>query len=381
MFTPETSSLFSVRTDEKSGATYYVLTEKVAQFQQGFYFVNNSMTDDGRYLWFYAAHPPVFDGALRQLGFIDFETDEICLCHDTLFEHASPFVDNETGEVYFTWQNRVFRRAPKKDARTEVIAEIPTKGSPVHISTHITFTPDKKEILLDVREGNTNFYVGTVNLKTGLFTKWAEAPHLLNHGQLNPKNPDLSLQAYDHYADCITGEAVSVPHDEQGVYQRLWTVTRDGKKTNYPPNDNYATHEWWSADGKKIYYVNPEGIQRIHLETGEHINLHKSRPWHAFSSRDESFFIYDEVVYDTYNKWYRGCPAKMTFWDRKTDVEIDVVSYMPPAGSPDKPCNYHMDPHPRITDNEKYVVFTTTTEGSVDLAIAPVAPLLQKTRI
>ncbi len=381
MKTPGTSKLFTKRTDAKSGATYYVLTEKVATYQQGFYFVNNSMTNDGRYLWFYASFPPVFDGALRQLGVIDFETDEIYLCNDTLFEHAAPYVDPETGVIYFTWRDRVFRRAPQKDAHTEVLAVIPTEGRPIHLSTHITFTPDKKEILLDVREGNTNFYVGTLNVETGVFTKWADAPFLLNHGQLNPKNPDLTLNAYDHYMDYVTGELCSIPCDENGVYQRLWTVTRDGVKTNYPPDHNYATHEWWSADGEKIYYVNEYGIHRIHLTTGEHINIHPSHPWHAYSSRDESFYVYDEVVYDKYDKWYRGCPAKVTFYDAKTDKEIDIVSYMPANDfTPDNPCDYHIDPHPRITDNEKYIVFTTTELGGVDLAVVSVKSLLEKTR-
>lgn len=380
MKTPETSALFSKRVDKESGVTYYVLTEKTATFQQGFYFVNNSMTNDGRYLWFYASFPPVFEGALRQLGVIDFETDEMYLCNDTLFEHAAPYVDPETGVIYFTWNGRIFRRGPGKEEKTEELATIPTKGSPNHISTHITFTPDQKEILLDVREGNSNFYTGTYNLETKTFTKWYDSPFLINHGQMNPKNPDLALHAYDHYADCVTGEACTIPYDENGVYQRLWTVTRDGKATNYPPNNNYATHEWWSADGDKIYYVNEYGIQRIHLVTGEHENLHPSRPWHAFSSKDESFYVYDEVLFEDYDFWYRGCPAKVTFWDRKTDKEIDIVSRMPAYGTPDNPCNYHIDPHPRMTDNEKYIVFTTTTEGSVDLAIVPVAELLKRTR-
>ena len=58
MYTPETSSLFEKRVNPQNGAVYYVLTAKVAAFQQGFYFVNNSMTEDGRYLWFYASFPP-----------------------------------------------------------------------------------------------------------------------------------------------------------------------------------------------------------------------------------------------------------------------------------------------------------------------------------
>ena len=214
MKTPENSSLFSKRVDEKSGVSYYVLTKRIAGFQQGFYFVNNSMTNDGRYLWFYASFPPVFDSALRQLGVIDFETDEMYLCHDTLFEHASPYVNPETGEIYFTWKGSIYKRGPKKEDCTEHLTTIPTKGAHNHISTHITFTPDNKEIMLDVREGNSNFYVGTYNLETKQFTKWADSPFMMNHGQLNPVNPDLSLHAYDYYTDTVTGEACAIPLDK-----------------------------------------------------------------------------------------------------------------------------------------------------------------------
>jgi hypothetical protein len=40
---------------------------------------------------------------------------------------------------------------------------------------------------------------------------------------------------------------------------------------------------------------------------------------------------------------------------------------------------YHLDPHPRFTQNEKYIVFTTSERGRPDLAIAPVEPLLKMT--
>ena len=163
----------------------------------------------------------------------------------------------------------------------------------------------------------------------------------------------------------------TIPYDENGVYQRLWTVTRDGKKTNYATNNNFATHEWWSDYGKKIYYVNDYGIQRLNLETGEHINVHESCPWHAFASKDESYFVFDEVIYDKYKKWYRGISSKVVFYDAKSDKEIDIVSYMPDNGfTPDTQCEYHIDPHPRITDNENYIVFTTSELGGADLALS-----------
>ena len=198
---------------------------------------------------------------------------------------------------------------------------------------------------------------------------------------MNPKNPNLALGAYDFNSDVVTGEFYTIPKDENGVYQRLWTMTRDGKKTNHAPNNNFASHEWWSNDGKKIYYVNYNGIHRLNLETGEHINVHESNPWHAFASKDESYYVYDEVIYDKYDKWYRGCPSKLKFYDAKTDKLIEIVSYMPSNEfTPQNQCEYHIDPHPRRTENEKYIVFTTSELGGADIGIVNVEHLLKKTR-
>jgi hypothetical protein len=72
-----TSRLFTPWTNPDSGVTIYLLTEKVAPVQQGFYFVNNSVTDDGRYLWFYCAFPPAGSAAYgRTLGVVDFEQQQ-----------------------------------------------------------------------------------------------------------------------------------------------------------------------------------------------------------------------------------------------------------------------------------------------------------------
>ena len=68
MKTPQTSRHFERRVDEVSGVTRYVLTTRLAEYQQGFYFVNNSMTRDGRYLWFYAIINPIYSTFDRNLG-------------------------------------------------------------------------------------------------------------------------------------------------------------------------------------------------------------------------------------------------------------------------------------------------------------------------
>lgn len=385
MKTPETSRLFERRVDKDTGVGYYVLTTKACEYQQGFYFVNNSMTLDGRYLWFYATLAPVYDGALRSLGYIDFLEDEIVICHDAIFDGgASPFIDNITGDVYFAYGKSIYKREPGKDKRAVKLCTPKIAGNVSRLATHLTQTSDKKHFFLDARSGNHKFVQGIVDIESGDFEHWTSSSHSTNHGQINPRNDRLALCAYDGYVDTDTGEIYRIPKNEDGVYQRLWTVTPDGERRLWPAMHNYATHEWWSADGKKIYYCcDNYGIYGIDITTGEDIAiLENCDPWHAHCTVDEKLFIYDEKKLERYGgKWYRGCPAAVNFLNRETGKHLVIIAEMPENGhTPTNPNNYHIDPHPRFTDNEKYVVFTTTELGGCDLAIAVVDDLVELTK-
>lgn len=381
MKTPETSKLFERRVDKESGVGYYVLTAKACEYQQGFYFVNNSMTNDGRYLWFYATVNPVYDGASRNLGYVDFLLDEIVICHDVIWGGgASPYVDNETGDVYFTFANKIYKRSPGKNERAKLLCTPKLPGNASRLATHLTRTSDKKHFFLDARVGNHNHVQGLVDIESGEFEYWTCSRHNTNHGQINPKNDRLALCAYDGYTDLDTGEYCRIPRNEDGIYERLWTVSSDGVRTMHPAMHNYATHEWWSADGKKIYYCCDNfGIYGIDLETGEDIAIIENcDPWHAHSTHDDKYFVFDEKKLERYGgKWYRGCPAAVNFYNSENGKLIKIVSEMSENGhTPENPNNYHIDPHPRFTDNEKYIVFTTTELGGCDLAVAVVDELI-----
>ncbi len=59
--------LFTPFTHPESGVTVHILTRKVAPVQKGFYFVNDSMSADGRFLWFCCACPPSLKKTLGQI--------------------------------------------------------------------------------------------------------------------------------------------------------------------------------------------------------------------------------------------------------------------------------------------------------------------------
>lgn len=383
MKTPKTSKLFTKIVDEKSGVAHYVLSTRLVEYQQGFYFVNNSMTNDGRYLWFYATPNPIYTTFDRNLGYVDFLTDEVVICYDVLADGCSPYVDAETGDVYFARGKSLYKRTPGKDKKAERIFTLKDyPGYVRNIVCHLTRLSDKKSFFLDIGRDDFGFIQGVANVETGEFTKWTEMTYTANHGQINPADDTLGMVGIDTGDDLRTGATFGVPISEEGVFQRIWTVTADGKKTCIPPLYNYASHEWWSPNGKRIYYCcDNHGICYYDITTGEHECFHECDPWHAHTTADEKYFIYDVKRLERYGgKWYRGCPASVMFLNRENGKLISVVTEMPEGGTPEKPNSYHIDPHPRFTDNEKYVVFTSTELGGVDLAVAYVDELIEKTK-
>ena len=380
MKTPATSKHFKRIIDPVSGAPHYVLATRLTEYQQGFYFVNNSMTRDGRYLWFYATVNPVYTTFDRNLGYVDFLTDEVVICYDAFA--GAPYVDPDTGDVYFVRDKSLYIRSPGKDERARKLCTLDIPGYVRNIACHLTRLSDKKSFFLDIGRDDFGFIQGVINSETGVFTEWGQTSLTANHGQINPKNDSLALYGIDSGDDLKTGRVFGVPYSEEGYLERLWTVNSKGEHTMHPPRDNYATHEWWSADGEKIYYVNDMGIQRLNIHTGEHICVHECYPWHAHTTADEKYYVYDEKVLDRFGgRWFRGCPAAVKFYNKETDKEITLVTEMSENKfSPQNQCSYHIDPHPRFSDNEKYIIFTTTELGGCDLAVADVAELVKLTK-
>ena len=78
--------LFTPVNGAEDGIVFYVLNRRVAPVQAGFYFVNDSMSADARYLWFYCAFPP---GLNRSLGIVDFHTGDVHNYPETQFVSAT----------------------------------------------------------------------------------------------------------------------------------------------------------------------------------------------------------------------------------------------------------------------------------------------------
>ncbi|MDQ3657679.1 MAG: oligogalacturonate lyase family protein [Chloroflexota bacterium] len=368
------SRAFTAWTDPQSGVTSYLLDQRVAPQQLTFYFVNSGMTDDGRYIWFYAAFPPAGnerDG--RTLGVFDADTGATHHFPDSQFSSGSPMVDPTTGEVYWVSGLEIWKRSPDPDAEAVLVNSIPTElmrdRRPHRIATHLTMSADRRFVNIDGQVGR-EWFLGAAPLDGGQVEIWQRFDRNHNHAQFSPTDPDLMLIAQDWWHDVVTGE--------HAYYQdRLWLIRRGEEARPILPDDpsDRRTHEWWGADGRHVWYVDYDrGTERVDVATGERENIWPGGTCHSYCDRSGRYLVGDIGTYS----WARtGC--RVAFFNTETGREVDIVSVgcMPePEGGRRR---YHVDPHPRFCADDRYICYTTTIHGRADVAIVPVAELIALT--
>ncbi len=367
-FDPSTSSLFKKWKDPQSGVESFVLEKHVAPLQLSFYFTNISYTDDGRYYWFYAAYPPSLG---RVLGCIDFKTDEIYVFPETRFEDATPVVDLKSGEVYWFSGRTLYKKQPGDRGRITVVNKLNYGNGrySVRPATHLTFNATKTAVNIDSHDGN-QWTVGELPLDGSPFIKWQEFDVCYNHGQFSPVDTSLQLIAQDHWRDGNTGQRIWYKN-------RIWLI-RKGKKAYSIYPDSYKqvtqhTHEWWSSDGSRIYYVDYDnGTEYFDLKTKKRVSVWKNGTCHSHCDKTGSYFVGDIGTYT----WEKGC--RLAFYNAHTGKEINIVSDFP-IGYSKRGAPYHADPHPQFCLNDKYICYTTTVLGIQTVAFVPVQELIRLT--
>jgi hypothetical protein len=364
------SPLFTPYTNPETGVTIYILTHKVAPVQEGFYFVNERMSADERYLWFYCAFPPSGTaGQGRTLSVVDFQAGEVRHFPETQFNHASPVVD-ASGQIFWCMGETIWRRGPGAKDEVMRVNSLPKDligNRMVHrLATHLTLSANGKEFFVDAEVG-LQYIFGSLPVDGGDFQFWHRFDRNYNHAQFSPTDPDLVLFAQENHPDQLTGLRF-------GIEDRLWIIRRGGQPRPLLPTPTRLTHEWWDPDSRHAWCIKGrEGVWRIDVETAEVEQIPwVGGTWHSHSSKDGMYLIGDANP-----TFYRGCPSTVNFLNRHTRREVQLVS------NPEMPnyagANYHIDPHPRFTCNEQYVTFTTTIRGEVDLAILPTQSLIERT--
>lgn len=364
------SKLFTPYTHPVTGVTCYLLTHKVAPVQEAFYFTNENMSADGRYLWFYCAFPPSGSGGQgRTLGVVDLATQEVRHFPDTQFNEASPMVDPATGEAIWGMGTGLWRRGPGVSDPVIPINSLPPDiiGSrPVpRIATHLTRSADGRTYFVDAHIG-LQYVFGTLPVNGDPFEEWYRFERNYNHAQISPTDPDVVLFAQEHHGDPITG--LNFP-----ITNRLWLMRRGEKPRPILREPLWVTHEWWDPDGAHVWCVWGNETWRVETRSGDVEKiLFPHHCWHSHSSQQGEYIIGDSNV-----KFYRGCPSSVHFLNRKTGRLVKIIDN--PAMEDYVGGHYHIDPHPRFSCGDQVGVFTTTVRGAVDLAVVPVQDLIERT--
>jgi hypothetical protein len=364
----ENSRLFSKWKDPESQVTSFLLHRRIAPLQQSFYFTNDSFSRDARYYWFYCAFPPGGDAYYgRQLGVVDFAGQRIHHFPETQFMDASPFVEPDTGEVYWTTGLEVWKRSPDPSARAERVGIFPyelAKGRrPLRLATHLTLSSDKTSLAIDAQIGN-EWFVGDLPLDGSGFRLWQQFDRCYNHAQFSPTDPDLLLIAQDGWVDAATGE-------QGGTEDRLWLLRRGEKAKPIFPNRPSALrgHEWWDPDGLHVWYVHyNHGTEKVNILTGE-ITAVPGRPIHSHADRQGLYVASDRILAP--ETW------QVTFTNITTGKTIPIASHLSPLPIPRS--RYHVHPHPHFCLDDKYICYTTNVLGQVDVAFVSVAELIAST--
>lgn len=359
--------LFTAVTHPDSGVTSHVLTKRVAPVQQGFYYVNDSMSADGRYLWFYCAFPP---SLFKTLGVVDLHTGEVRHFPETQFKAESPYVDPATGEAFWSSGSAVWRRGAAANESASLVNQLPeevSEGRPVrYLGTHLTRSADGKAFFIDAGIG-LQYVFGALPLNGGDFDFWWRFDRCHNHAQLSPTDAGEVLFAQEIHNDPITG--LTLP-----ITNRLWTMRKGQPPRPILQHDpKCVTHEWWDPDGKHVWCVDGNDTWRVCTVDGNVEKIAFPRHcWHSHTTRDGSL-----IVGDSNNGFFRGCASTVHFMNRNTGKVIVIAEHAERLDYAGR--HYHIDPHPRFCCNDRYVIFTTTVRDQVDVAIVSVEHLIEKT--
>lgn len=362
------SPLFAPWKDPTSGIESFILTRRLAPIQQSFCFLSPSLSRDGRYLWFYCAFPPAGDQQYgRTLGVVDLASQEVRHFPETQFAAASPWIDPETAEAYWCAGPEIYRRGPKAEDKVVLVNRFPEAITlhrrPASIATHLTRSANGKELSIDTCVGQ-EWHVGSAPLDGSPVHIWQSFDRNHCHAQFSPTDPDLMLLVQEGWVDYRTGG--KIPASEK----RLWLLRR-GKKAepllSVKPSHTQG-HEFWAADGQGVWFVDyAAGTGRVSLATGKAEIIWPGGTCHSHADASGQYLVGDIGPFT----WDAGC--RVAFYNTRTRKEVNIVSALPPPPYARKA--YHLDPHPQFCLDGRYIVYTTTVLGRVDVALVPVEGL------
>lgn len=367
----QNSPLFTPVRDSVSGVISYVLIPADGrQMRQSFYFTNPSLTDDGRYFWFYVFYPPAGDANFgRCLGVADLQEGWAATYPETMFLDASPLIDTKSGEAYWCNKRGLYKRGPRPGDRTECLALMPEEmvhGRPVwRMATHLTFNASRTAVNFDASIGTGEWVAGSIGLQNRTFRVWKRFTRCYNHAQFCPTDDSLMLVAQDYWNDLTDGHCV--PYEN-----RLWLLREDGEHWPLFADGSRHGHECWSADGRYVWYVHYGiGFCRVEVATGKHEVVWPVGLWHGHVSANGRWLTGD---FQAQKPFQRGDASRVSFYDILTGTEVSIVSRI--TAVPPEVGAFHMDPHPQFCLQDCCIAYTTVHDGVVCPALTPVGGVI-----
>jgi oligogalacturonide lyase len=233
---------------------------------------------------------------------------------------------------------------------------------------------------LEAKLPNTLF---TINLQSGAVTKLLEhSTDWLNHLQFSPTDPTLLLYCHEGHWQLV---------------DRIWTIKTDGSQNQLIHKrimeQECAGHEWWSADGKNIWYQlhfpvnmpNSTFVASYDVNTGARVWYHQfsdTNSIHHNSSPDDKLFCGDG---NKGNPWILLCRPVLNRNDRTLGEnlikggKLEAERLLNLAKTDiHEAHNYRLEPNPMFTLDQKYVIFRSNIFGEdyvfaveTEKAIAP----------
>ncbi len=229
-------------------------------------------------------------------------------------------------------------------------------------------SPDKFKMMAERLDAHLPNSMFTIDLRSGKVTVILHNTDWLNHLQFSPTDPTLLMYCHE------------------GTWQRvdrIWTIRTDGTR-NGPVHQRIMEmeqygHEWWSQDGRNIWYDlrMPEGVLSYiagrNLETGERTWLLVDRnAWsiHYNSSPDGTLFCGDGA--DAPPAWWATAANKWIYLFHpepvKNDRTLGVNLIHGGVVRAEKLVNmsrhiYMLEPNPFFTPDQKLVVFVSNMFG------------------
>lgn len=252
-----------------NGIVSYILDTHIANHQISMYYTNPSITDDGKYIWFWLTK----DRDNFELALFDVEQDEIRKYKDMKITSSSSYVDVTTGEVYWVKPPKdqkfkgdfydLVKRGPLPKDKIEKVAKIPhfldNALPPRQVVTHLSPSADRKSFAFDSGHypANNKTYLGIVPIDGRKPQLWKILDRRYNHAQMHPVYNDVMLAAQDYFRDDLGqyGEK----RERIAIDNRMWIIYQDGEALPVFPKPNNIYHEWWDASGKYLWYIDKDG--------------------------------------------------------------------------------------------------------------------------